>query len=69
MIFKPKKKTWFYRWYFGFVKRHLSEFRDYVLEIESKFSLDRKAIKKRYDEEVRQNGSEAALPPGLIGVK
>jgi hypothetical protein len=66
MTSKPKKKTWFYRGYFGFVKGRLSQFRDYALEIESKFSRDMKAIEKRYDEEIRRNGSEAELPPDLI---
>ena len=66
MTSKPKKKTWFYRGYFGFVKGRLSEFRDYALEIESKFLRDLKAIEKRYDEEIRRHGSEAVMPPDLI---
>jgi hypothetical protein len=66
MTKKPKKKSWFYRGYFGFVKHRLSDFRDYVLEMEAKFSRDLKAIEKRYDEDIRRRGSEAELPSELV---
>jgi hypothetical protein len=66
MTKKPKKKSWFYRGYFGFVKHRLSELRDYVLEMEAKFSRDLKAIEKRYDEDIRRRGSEAELPSELV---
>ncbi len=54
-----KKKTWFYRGYFGFIKGRTSQYRDYVLELESKFSHDLKSLEKKYEKEIRQNGADA----------
>ncbi|MBE0427405.1 MAG: hypothetical protein IBX72_12285 [Nitrospirae bacterium] len=54
-----KKRTWFYKGYFGFIKGRTSQFRDYVLEIESKFSHDLKSLEKRHEKEIRQKGTDA----------
>jgi hypothetical protein len=54
-----KKKTWFYKGYFGFIKGRTSQYRDYVLELESKFSHDLKSLEKRYEKEIRQKGADA----------
>lgn len=54
-----KKKTWFYRGYFGFIKGRTSQFRDYVFELESRFSHDLKSLEKEYEKEIRQKGTDA----------
>ncbi len=54
-----KKKTWFYIGYFGFVKGRTTDFRDYILELERKFSSDSKALKKNYEKHITQTASDA----------
>lgn len=58
---KAKNKTWFYRGYFGFIKGRASQFRDYVLELEAKFSRDLKSIEEKYEKEIRQKGADAEI--------
>jgi hypothetical protein len=45
---KKKKKSWFYRGHFGFIKFRLNEIKDYILQIELKFDSDIKNIEKDY---------------------
>ncbi|GBE04689.1 hypothetical protein BMS3Abin10_00305 [bacterium BMS3Abin10] len=50
---KKKKKSWFYRGHFGFIKFRLNDIKDYILEIESKFQSDIKNLEKNYKTQKR----------------
>lgn len=61
-----KKKAWFYRGYFGFVKDRTTSFRDYILELERKFSHDLKELEKNYKTDIRKRGTDAEIDDYLI---
>lgn len=54
-----KKKTWFYKSYFGFIKGRTEHFRDYIIELEGKFSQDLKKLEKKYENDIRREGADA----------
>jgi hypothetical protein len=61
-----KKKTWFYKGYFGFIQGRTNIFRNYILEIESKFSYDLKELEKKHEKDIRQRAADADFENYLI---
>jgi len=53
-----KNKIWFNSVYLGIIKGRINEFRDYVLEVESKFQGDLKNIEAKCNKEIKKIASD-----------